>query len=304
MPSENEAAVTRRTALALVGGAVVSAACDRAAFLAANVPATFGDYTRHHDVAYGPEPEQRLDVYLPTQPRTPAGERAALETRRGRAIVVFWHGGRWTFGDKAQYRFVGAALTELDCIAVLPNYRHYPHVLMPGFMADAARAVRWSAAHATELGADPDRLYLMGHSAGAHLAALVALDHRWLEAQGGVPRLAGLIGLSGPYDFLPLQEDDVKAMFGPPERYPESQPINFVRRDAPPALLIHGIRDDKVWPKNSRNLATALEARNVPVRLELLPHLGHADTVAALSRPARRRAPTLARIAEFTARSG
>lgn len=287
MPSGAEGGLTRRTAVALLGAAAVTA-CDRAAFLAANVPAAFGDYTRRTDVAFGPLPEHRLDVYTPTR-----------TVRSARPLVVFWHGGRWTFGDKAEYRFVGAALTEIDCIALLPNYRHYPRVRMDGFMEDAARAARWAALNARALGADPERVYLMGHSAGAHLAALVALDRRWLEAQGGVPPLAGLIGLSGPYDFLPLMEEDVRAMFGPPEHYPESQPINFVHRGAPPALLIHGIRDDKVWPKNSRNLATALAACDVPVRLELYPHLGHADTVAALSRPARRRGPTLALIEAF-----
>jgi dipeptidyl aminopeptidase/acylaminoacyl peptidase len=108
-----------------------------------------------------------------------------------------------------------------------------------------------------------------------------------------------VIGLSGPYDFLPLLEADVQDMFGPPPIYPESQPINFVRSDAPRMLLVHGLRDDTVWPKNSRNLATALDARGVSVTLKLYPKLVHADTVAALSLPARGRAPTLADIATF-----
>jgi dipeptidyl aminopeptidase/acylaminoacyl peptidase len=108
-----------------------------------------------------------------------------------------------------------------------------------------------------------------------------------------------VIGLSGPYDFLPLLEADVQDMFGPPPNYPESQPINFVRAGAPPMLLVHGTRDETVWPKNSRNLATALRARGVPVTLKLYPKLVHADTVAALSKPARGRAPTLADIAAF-----
>ncbi len=108
-----------------------------------------------------------------------------------------------------------------------------------------------------------------------------------------------MIGLSGPYDFLPLLEADVKDMFGPPQNYPDSQPINFVRADAPPILLVHGLKDDTVWPKNSRNLASALTARGVAVTLKLYPHLVHADTVAAMSLPARGRAPTLVDIAAF-----
>ncbi len=259
--------------------------------MAANAPAVFGDYRRHANIAYGEDPQHRLDVYLPD---------AVSAQSQTRPLIVFWHGGRWSYGDKSDYRFVGAALAGLGYVAVLPNYRHYPEVKMPGFMEDAARAAVWAAAHGRDYGADAKRLYLMGHSAGAHMAALVTLDPRYFAATGQpVPTVAGVIGLSGPYDFLPLLEADVKDMFGPPQNYPDSQPINFVRADAPPMLLVHGLKDDTVWPKNSRNLASALTARGVPVTLKLYPHLEHADTVAAMSLPARGRAPTLADIAAF-----
>jgi acetyl esterase/lipase len=291
MSADDPSGMSRRVALAgLV--AAVAAGCGRVAFMAANVPAVFGAYRRHPNIAYGAGPLHRLDVYVPN---TLAVKPAPL--------VVFWHGGRWSFGDKADYRFVGAALAELGYVTAVANYRHYPEVKMPGFMDDAARAVLWASAHGGEFGADANRLYLMGHSAGAHLAALVTLDPRYFAAIGKpAPRIAGVIGLSGPYDFLPLLEADVQDMFGPPQNYPESQPINFVRSDAPPMLLVHGLKDDTVWPKNSRNLATALSARGVPVTLKLYPKLLHADTVAALSLPARGRAPTLAEIAAFVGR--
>ncbi len=288
MSADRPARISRRTALAGLG-AMMAAGCGRVAFMAANVPAAFGAYQRHPDISYGADLQHRLDVYVPDQ--ASAGPRP---------LVVFWHGGRWRFGDKADYRFVGAALAELGYVAVLPNYRHYPDVKMPGFMDDAARAGEWAAGHAGEFGADASRLYLMGHSAGAHMAALVALDPRYFTAAGRPgPRIAGVIGLSGPYDFLPLLEPDVQDMFGPPQRYPDSQPINFVRSDAPPMLLVHGLMDDTVRPRNSRNLASALRARGVPVTLKLYPKLVHADTVAALSLPARGRAPTLADIEAF-----
>jgi acetyl esterase/lipase len=293
MPAENRQSMSRRTALAGLT-ALATAACSKFAFLAANVPAAFGAYKREANIAYGLDPQQRLDVYLPDVPATAA-----------RPLVVFWHGGRWEFGDKADYRFVGAALAELECVAVVPNYRHYPNVKMAGFMDDAAHAALWAGAHAGDFGADPDRLYVMGHSAGAHMAALLTLDERLFAATGQPPPpIAGVIGLSGPYDFLPLLEPDVQDMFGPPPCYPDSQPINFVRADAPPMLLVHGLRDDTVWPKNSRNLATALSARGVAVTLKLYPKLMHADTIAALSAPARRKAPTLADIAAFVKAPG
>ena len=257
--------------------------------MAVNAPAWFGAFKRHANIAYGPDPQQRLDVYVPR------GSAAAPLP-----VIVFWHGGRWKFGDKTDYRFVGAALAGSGCVAVLANYRHYPQVKMPGFMDDAAQAALWSAAHAADFGGDPRRVFLMGHSAGAHMAALLTLDSRYFAAAGQTrPHIAGVIGLSGAYDFLPLLEADVQDMFGPPDRYADSQPINFVRADAPPMLLIHGLKDATVWPKNSRNLATASSARGVAVTLKLYPKLMHADTVAALSTPARGRAPTLSDIDAF-----
>jgi acetyl esterase/lipase len=288
MPVDRRTAVSRREALAGLAALAV-AGCSRVEFIAANVPAAFGPYRRQADIAYGADPQHRLDVYIPDKP-VPAP----------RPMIVFWHGGRWRSGDKSDYRFVGAALAELGFVAVLPNYRHYSRVRMPGFMDDTARAALWAGAHAGDYAADPQRLYLMGHSSGAHMAALVTLDTRYFIAAGRpAPPIAGVIGLSGPYDFLPLLEADIQDMFGPPSNYPDSQPINFVRSGAPPMLLVHGLKDDTVWPKNSRNLASALSARDVPVTLKLYPRVGHADTIAALSAPARGRASTLDDIAAF-----
>jgi acetyl esterase/lipase len=259
------------------------------ALAAANLPARFGPYRRRTNLAYGAHPRHRLDVYLPVKP---AGSPVPL--------VLFWHGGRWSSGDKAGYRFVGSALAELGYATMIANYRRYPQVKMAGFMDDAARAALWAAQHAADFEADPRQIYLMGHSAGAHMAALLALDGRHFAAPGrGAPQIAGVIGLSGPYDFLPLREADVQDMFGPPELYPQSQPINYVRRGAPPMLLIHGSLDGLVSPWNSRNLAAALEALGVPVTLKLYAEIGHGDTIGALSVPARRRASTLLDIADF-----
>jgi len=283
-----------RRAVLLTGTACTAAACSRLTFLAANAPTVLGVYDRRTDIPYGTDPLQRLDVYAPRG-----------EPSRPRPMIVFWHGGRWESGDKRDYRFVGAALAQLDCVAVVANYRLYPAVKMPGFMQDAARAALWACDHASEFGADPDALYLMGHSSGAHMGALLALDSRYFRAaSASAPRLAGFIGLSGPYDFLPLREADLQDMFGPPDLYPLSQPINFVRADAPRMLLVHGESDLTVSPFNASRLAAALQARGVGVTLRMYPRLGHADTVAALSELARRRAPVLADIEQFLRADG
>jgi acetyl esterase/lipase len=279
--------ISRRAALTGLA-ATALAGCTQIGLLAANAPTAFGRFRRIADEPYGNGPRQRLDVYVPEARAAP------------RPLVVFWHGGRWEFGDKGDYRFVGAALAGLGCVAVLPNYRFYPQVRLAGFMDDASRAALWASQNAAGFGADPAQLYLMGHSAGAHLAALATLDTRYLSAPGQpVPAIAGLIGLSGPYDFLPLKEPDLQDMFGPPERYADSQPIHFARPDAPRTLLVHGLGDTIVWPRNTRNLAAALSAVGVPVTVRLYPHLRHGETVGALSVLARFRAPVLADIAQF-----
>ncbi len=295
MPARSESShrppPTLRSRLGLLLGEV----SHKLAVFAVNLPAVVGAYRRRTDIAYGPDPRHRLDVYLPERPVS-ASEGAGAPA----PLFVFWHGGRWSTGDKSQYRFVGAALAELGYVTVIPNYRLYPQVKMPGFMTDAARAASWAADQAGAFGADAGRLYLMGHSAGAHIAALLALDRRYFGSlRRAPPSIAGVVGLSGPYDFLPLREDDVRDMFGPAELYPESQPINFVTGAAPPMLLIHGAKDTLVSPLNAPSLAAALSARGVPATLKMYPELMHADTVAALSLPARRRAGTLADIAAF-----
>jgi acetyl esterase/lipase len=287
MPAGSSGAISRRAALSLI--ALATTACTKLALFAANVPATFGSYTRHANVAYGNGPHHTLDVYVPDTPSS-----------LPRPLIVFWYGGRWEGGDKDDYKFVGATFAEQGYVVMLPNYRHYPEVKLAGFMDDAARAAVWAVEHARDYGADARQVYLSGHSSGAHIAALLALDTRYLAAVGrGVPVFAGVMGLSGPYDFLPLTDDDLKDMFGPPDNYPNSQPIHFVHRGAPPMLLIQGLSDKLVATKNSVNLAAALRADDVPVVLKLYPNCSHADTVAALSVPARRREPTLADMLAF-----
>lgn len=272
-------------------------AFSRLLFLIANAPTLFGPFRRRSNLAYGEDPLQRLDVYVPAGRVAPPGRTAA-----GRPLIIFWHGGRWEFGDKSEYRFVGAAMAELGFVTIAANYRLYPQVKLHGFMQDAARTVAWARAHAAAFQADPDKIFVMGHSSGAHIAALLSLNPaHFLDAGLAAAPIAGCIGLSGPYDFLPLEDADLQDMFGPPECHPQSQPVTFARADAPPMLLIHGEADRTVWPFNSRHLAAALQQHGVPVTLRVYPKLDHGDTMAALTRVARSRAPVLADIQAFVA---
>lgn len=262
-------------ALASLGG------CKRAYFAAINV----GHEPPAQSLAYGPEPAQRLDIYRP------AGADDA-------PVVLFFYGGRWQGGRRADYAFVGEALAAKGLLTVVADYRQFPQVQFPDFVHDAARATAWVRAHARELGGDPQRLFLAGHSAGAHLVALLATDARYLAQVGMRPRdLRGVIGIAGPYDFLPLTDPDLKAIFGPEARWPDSQPVNFVDGDEPPFLLLHGSGDRLVWPRNSRRLSARLRATGQDVTYLEYAGLGHIRILSGLRTP--RLAPTRADLIEF-----
>lgn len=243
------------------------------AFSLINAATPSSSYTVERDIAYDSDDRQRLDVYVPTQATTKA------------PLVVFFYGGGWNRGNKESYRFVAASLTRAGYITVIPDYRLYPAVMFPTFVEDGAAAVAWAAEHAAEYGADAEQIYLMGHSAGAQIAALLALDQRYLGARG-VPGndIAGLIGLSGPYDFLPLEEGYLNEVF-PESTRPQSQAINFATKAAPRTLLIHGADDDVVEAGNSQRLSATLRDAGVPVKLKIYDDLGHASIAAALAPP-------------------
>jgi acetyl esterase/lipase len=209
--------------------------------------------------------------------------------------VVFYYGGNWSAGSRAMYRFVGAALAVRGCIAIIPDYRLFPEVRFPDFLRDSALAARWAFDNAPALGAASGRLFLMGHSAGAYNAAMLALDPQWLEAVGMRPArdLAGVIGIAGPYDFLPLQDEDLKVTFGPPEQLSQTQPINFVDGQNPPMLLLQGDSDTTVQPGNTRRLAERIRQRGGRVETRFYAGVGHEAIAGALSGSLTFLAPTL-----------
>ncbi|WP_454674496.1 alpha/beta hydrolase [Achromobacter pestifer] len=240
------------------------------------------------DVAYGEGGRRLLDIYAPPGVDKPP-------------VVVFFYGGSWRNGSRADYKFVGDALASRGIMAVIADYRLYPAVSYPDFVEDSARAVAWTLQHIAEYGGDPARVYVAGHSAGGYNAAMVALDARWLARFGASPAmLRGWIGMAGPYDFLPIVARDVKPVFHFPGTPPDSQPIAHVSAAAPPTLLMAGLDDTTVDPhRNAEALAAALQAAHVPVTLVLYDRLGHAMLAGALARPLRWRAPVLDDLAAF-----
>jgi acetyl esterase/lipase len=250
--------------------------CADLEYFAANAPTVFGSYGQHANLAYGADRRQTLDVYSP-------------KAGANHPIVVFWYGGSWQSGRKEAYRFVGAALAERGIVAVLPDYRLYPAVRFPEFIGDGAEAVAWVEAHVREYGGDPRRVVLMGHSAGAHMAAMLALNSQYLVQAGVDPKaIVGLVGMSGPYALNP-NTDALRTIFSAPFTAAQWRPVQFVTERAPPALLLQGADDKVVSPSHARKLQEALERAHVPVELRMYPGRGHADTVASFALVGRRR---------------
>jgi acetyl esterase/lipase len=228
------------------------------------------------DVAYGPDAYQCLDLYLP--------DRSA-----GAPLVVLLHGGAWSVGDKSQYAVVGERLAHEGYLTAIANYRLSPAVQHPAHAQDVARAVAWCHRHAADYGGDPGRLCLVGHSSGAHLASLVALDPTYLAAEGLPPtivqRVAGIAGagydLGAHYASL-MVAPLVSPVFGADSsRWELASPLRYVHAAAPPFLLVHGLQDTEAPPTTTEAFAATLQAAGVPTRLHLLPDDGHISVVFA-----------------------
>jgi len=265
------------------------AGCSGFSFFVANAPASFDSFRSLNDLAYGDDTRQRLDVFSP-------------KSADNLPIVIFFYGGSWTTGRKSQYAFVGAALAARGYVTVIPDYRLFPQVRFPQFVDDGARAVAWVQHHAQEFGGDPDRIVLMGHSAGAHLAALLALNGVYLERAGArAHSIVGLVGLSGPYALDP-DTDTLHAIFASPYIPDDWQPVHFASAQSPPVLLLHGLNDKVVYAMHTERMRDALLSHGAAVETHLYPGRGHADTIASFTLIARFRTPALEQTVEFLKR--
>ena len=250
-----------------------------------------GGYTAQAGVAYGPLPRQQLDVFTPAH-AAPAG---------GWPTVVFFYGGSWNDGERADYRFVGTALAARGVLTLVADYRLYPDVRYPEFLNDSARALAFGLEQAGRLGGNPKRVFVMGHSAGGYNAAMLALDARWLGATGHAPaELAGWIGLAGPYDFFPTDNLAARPVFFHPDYPPRAQPIDWATPAAPRSFVGAPRHDRVVSPtRSAQQLADRLTAAGVPVTLKFYERASHATLIGAFAWPLRWIGPVLGDVVGF-----
>jgi acetyl esterase/lipase len=240
-------------------------------------------------IAYGVDARQKLDIYAPTK-----------KAKSPLPVLIFFHGGAWRDGEREGYGFLGRAFASRGFVTVIADYRKSPKVRFPAFVQDTAAAIAWVNANIVEHDGDPERIFLMGHSAGAHIAMMTALDPQWLAAKNLTPDvIKGVIGLAGPYDFLPLTTDSSKIALGQWPDLTETQPITFARADAPPLLLLTGDKDTVVKPRNSKILSEKIQKLGGQQQLRIYPDVGHADIIMAVARPFRQKAPIVADVVTF-----
>jgi len=237
-----------------------------------NLPVSFAGDQVKPDIKYGSKNWQKLDLYYPDE-----------SFNKPLPLIVFFYGGRWSYGEKAQYKFFAKTFTDLGYAVAIPDYIKYPSARFPAFVEDAALAIAWLHNNAKDIGIDKDKLFVSGHSAGAHIGALVATDARYMQQAGG-DRLwiKAFAGLAGPYSFTP-EEPDLIDMFGPAEKYAQMQVPTFIDGEQPPMLLLHGGKDDTVGIFNIEKVEAAAHQKGGVVEKKIYPDIGHISIIATFT---------------------
>lgn len=248
--------------------AFLTSSCTYLGLRAINLPSHFKGYDRAHDITFLEDYNLKLDIY------SPKGAQA-----KDYPVLVFFYGGRWTTGRRQDYRFIADQFVECGYVVVIPDYRKYPDVKFPAFIDDGAAAVNWVHDNIAHYGGDQNRILVSGHSAGAHIGALLIADQNYLN--DGV-KVRAFAGLAGPYAFIP-DEPDLIDMFGPEENYPNIQVPTFVNGDEPPMLLQYGEQDDLVAAFNHERLEKALRDENQDIRVITYSEFDHVGLLTALS---------------------
>ena len=261
--------------------------CTSIGLKAINDLAKSGDYKLYADIEYGLNTANKLDVYLPR--KTPAS-----------AAIVFFYGGCWGYCSdytKKDYLFVAETLVKQGYAVIMPDYRKYPDVKFDAIIEDAKNAMLWWLHHKQDYQLENTDIYLMGHSAGAHLAAMLSDDESLLG--NGSRQITGFIGLAGPYDFYPFTGQYMYDLFSADNDYYASQPIHYINGNEPPHLLIQGKNDTSVFPHNAINMAEKLKRMQVEHELVLFDKMRHVSIILSLARPFRKKSKVLKHIVNF-----
>ncbi len=260
--------------------------CAKTGLHVINNFAKSGQFETHKNIDYG---SQKLNLYVP-------------KGKTITATVIYFYGGCWgqcSSYNKDDYLFVAETLTKQGYAVVIPDYRKYPNVKIDAILDDAKAATLWTLRNKEKYGIKSDNVFVMGHSAGAHLAAMLVDDETILGDK--LNQINGFIGLAGPYDFYPFNVNDAYLfdLFDKKNNYYASQPIHFVNGNEPPHLLLQGRNDKKVFVHNAVNLAAKLKQYQVGYELVVFDKMSHAKIIINLAKPFKNKAEVLPHIVDF-----
>ena len=244
-------------------------------------------YTKQQ-FSYGSDSQQSFDLYLP-------------KTSAPKIPVVYVYGSAWkTSFNKSDFTFVAQALTSLGHPVIVPEHRRFPEVKFPVFVEDVADAISYVDRNNIGLPKPFAEFILMGHSSGAHTAALLATDQRYFNQRQVKARLKGLIAMSGPYD-LPMNDPEVAAIFDTTTAQ-RAKPVLNVRPNMPPTLLLHGLADPRVPPYHASRFRDALLAKGNDVTMKLYPGVDHEKLLGGIAKPLRYMSNSFVDVREFLKR--
>lgn len=234
------------------------------------------DVEAHQNLIYRDRPpdeaaKHKLDIYAP-------------KDKSNLPVFFFIHGGAWRSGDRAQYLPVGNRYVMAGFVTVIPSYRLAPKYPHPAQIEDVAAAFAWTVQHVAEYGGDTNRIFVAGHSAGGHLAALLSLDGKYLAAYGLSPKsIRGVVGLSGVYNLS--NPSGQQSVFGSdPTARREASPLFHVKAGAPPFLITYCQWDYFSLPAQAREFHRALQKADIQTELVYIPHESHISEMVHVNR--------------------
>lgn len=242
------------------------------------------------NILYGDKPLQDLDIYYPK----PLAK--AMQSKKATAdnaindsypMVVFVHGGSWESGSKDEYAFVGQSLAQAGYVTAVINYRKAPEHVYPDYVQDAAQAIAWSYKNAESLHADPKRLAVIGHSAGAFNAVAAVANEDFLAPYGVKPNyISAVIGIAGPYSY-DFRKFSSASAFGANATPDNIMPDRNIKGAQPPYLLLTAEKDKVVHISNTLKMTQALKAAGVKVETGEIKGASHATSIGAMAPPLR-----------------
>lgn len=192
-------------------------------------------------------------------------------------VYFFVHGGTWQFGNKEIHGFVGQRFARQGYVSVVINYRLTPEVIHPGHIEDVAKAFSWVYENIDQNGGNPDRIFISGHSAGGHLVALLALNEKYLEAEGLSTNLINaVLPISGVYDIASYPDGILAEAFtSDPEIRLDASPIAHVDEEQPPFLITYAEFDLITLNDQAEDLAAKLLEHGSDVEIHEIPLRTH-----------------------------